>query len=143
MAAFFVRRPIVAISISIILVLGGLVMLRSLPIAQFPEIAPPQVIVNARYVGADAVTVEQSVATPLEQQVNGVERMLYMQSTSSSDGSMNLRVSFEVGTNPDIAQVLVQNRVAQATPRLPGSVSAYGVTVRKAFPSPLIIIALY
>jgi HAE1 family hydrophobic/amphiphilic exporter-1 len=78
MAAFFVRRPIVAISISIILVVAGLVMMRTLPFAQFPEIAPPQVMVNARYIGADAVTVEQSVATPLEQQVNGVERMLYM-----------------------------------------------------------------
>jgi len=143
MAAFFIRRPIVAIAISIILVVGGLVMIRALPIAQFPEIAPPQVMVTARYVGADAVTVEQSVATPLEQQVNGVERMLYMQSTNSSDGSMTLRVSFEVGTNPDIAQVLVQNRVAQALPRLPLSVSSYGVTARKAFPSPLIIFALY
>jgi HAE1 family hydrophobic/amphiphilic exporter-1 len=142
MAAFFVRRPIVAIVIAIVLVLGGLVLLGDLPIAQFPNITPPQVTVNAVYVGADAVTVEESVATPIEQQVNGVDRMIYMQSTNGSDGTMTLNVSFEVGMNPDTAQILVQNRVAQAQARLPASVGAYGLTVRKRFPSPLIVFAL-
>jgi HAE1 family hydrophobic/amphiphilic exporter-1 len=143
MAAFFVRRPIVAMVLSIVLVLGGAVLMRSLPVARFPEIVPPQVLVSAIYAGADALTVAQSVATPLEQQMNGVDRMLYLQSTNSSDGTMSLRVSFEVGTDPDTANVLVQNRVAQATPRLPAVVNAYGVTVRKVFASPLMVLALY
>ncbi|HEY1584381.1 MAG TPA: multidrug efflux RND transporter permease subunit [Polyangia bacterium] len=142
MAAFFVRRPIVAIVISIVLVIAGLVMMRGLPIEKFPDITPPQVSVTANYVGADAVAVEQSVATPIEQQVNGVDRMIYMQSTNASDGTMSLTASFEVGTNPDTAQVLVQNRVAQAQARLPPSVGAYGLQVRKRFASPLVVYAL-
>ncbi len=137
MAAFFVRRPTVAIVISIVLVIAGLVLMRGLPIEKFPDITPPQVQVSATYVGADAVSVEESVATPIEQQVNGVDRMIYMQSTNANDGSMTLNVSFEVGMNPDIAQVLVQNRVAQAQARLPPSVSRYGLTVKKRFASPL------
>ena len=143
MAAFFVRRPIVAIVISIVLVIAGLVIMRGLPIEQFPSITPPQVTTSATYVGADAVTVEQSVATPIEQQVNGVDRMIYMQSTNTNDGTMTLTVSFDVGMNPDTAQVLVQNRVAQATARLPQSVAQYGLTVRKRFASPLIVFALH
>ena len=106
MSAFFIRRPIVAMVISIVLVIAGLVAMRSLPIDKFPPITPPQVVVSANYVGADAVTVEQSVATPIEQQMNGVDRMLYMQSINANDGTMSLRVSFEVGTNPDTANVL-------------------------------------
>src|SRR5579859_849467 len=138
MAAFFVRRPTVAMVISIVLVIAGLVLMRGLPIEKFPNITPPQVQVAATYVGADAVSVEESVATPIEQQVNGVDRMIYMQSTNANDGSMTLTVSFDVGMNPDIAQVLVQNRVAQAQARLPPSVSAYGLTVKKRFASPLV-----
>src|ERR1700751_185720 len=103
MAPFFVRRPIVAIVISIILVIAGLVMMRGLPIEKFPDITPPQVQVTANYVGADAAALEQSVATPLEQQVNGVDHMIYMQSTNASDGTMTINVSFDVGTNPDTA----------------------------------------
>lgn len=143
MAAFFVRRPIFAMVISILIVLGGLITLRTLPIAMLPDIAPPQVLVSTNYKGADAITVEQSVATPIEQQMNGVDRMIYLQSINSNDGTMNLRVSFEVGTNPDIANVLVQNRVSQATPRLPAPVNAYGISVRKVTASPLIVVALY
>ncbi len=143
MAAFFVRRPTVAIVISIVLVIAGLVLMRGLPIEKFPNIAPPQVTASATYVGADAVSVEESVATPIEQQVNGVDRMIYMQSTNANDGTLTLTVSFEPGMSPDIAQVLVQNRVAVAQARLPPSVSQYGLTVRKRFASPLVAYGLY
>jgi HAE1 family hydrophobic/amphiphilic exporter-1 len=142
-SAFFVRRPIVAMVISIILVVAGVVAMGSLPIDKFPPITPPQVVVAANYVGADAVTVEQSVATPIEQQMNGVDRMIYMQSINASDGTLSLRVSFEVGTNPDTANVLAQNRVSWALPRLPQAVSAYGITTKKTFPSPLLVFALH
>ena len=143
MSAFFIRRPIVAMVISIVLVIAGLVAMRSLPIDKFPPITPPQVVVSANYVGADAVTVEQSVATPIEQQMNGVDRMIYMQSINANDGTMSLRVSFEVGTNPDTANVLAQNRVSWAQARLPSSVNAYGLITKKTFASPLIALALY
>jgi HAE1 family hydrophobic/amphiphilic exporter-1 len=143
MAAFFVRRPTVAIVISIVLVIAGLVLMRGLPIEKFPNITPPQVQVSATYVGADAVSVEESVATPIEQQVNGVDRMIYMQSTNANDGTMSLAVSFDPGMNPDTAQVLVQNRVAVAQARLPLSVAQYGLTVRKRFASPLVAYGLY
>jgi HAE1 family hydrophobic/amphiphilic exporter-1 len=142
-ADFFVRRPTVAIVISIVLVITGVVMMLSLPIDKFPPITPPQIVVSANYVGADAVTVEQSVATPIEQQMNGVDRMIYMQSLNASDGTMSLRVSFEVGTNPDTANVLAQNRVGWALPRLPAAVSAYGLITKKTFASPLLAYALY
>jgi HAE1 family hydrophobic/amphiphilic exporter-1 len=143
MAAFFVRRPTVAIVISIVLVIAGLVLMRGLPIEKFPNITPPQVQVAATYVGADALSVEESVATPVEQQVNGVDRMIYMQSTNANDGTMTLTVSFEPGMSPDIAQVLVQNRVAVAQTRLPQSVAQYGLTVRKRFAAPLVAYGLY
>ena len=119
MATFFIRRPIVAIVIAIVTVLGGIVSLRGLPVAQFPDIVPPQIIVTGTYTGADAVTIEQSVATPLEQQMNGVDDMIYMQSTNGNDGSMQLTVTFGIDTNPNIDQVNVQNRMAQAQPNLP------------------------
>ena len=131
MAAFFIRRPIVAIVIAIVTVLGGIVSLRGLPVAQFPNIVPPQIMVTANYTGADAVTIEQSVATPLEQAVNGVDDMIYMQSTNGNDGSMQLTVTFGIDTNPNIDQVNVQNRMAQAQPNLPPDVAQYGLTMRK------------
>jgi hydrophobic/amphiphilic exporter-1 (mainly G- bacteria), HAE1 family len=143
MSAFFIRRPIVAIVMSLILVIAGLVMIRGLPIANFPEITPPQVQVSAIYTGADALTVEQAVATPIEQRMNGVDRMIYMQSVNGSDGTYTLNVYFEVGTDPNTANVLAQNRVSQAQSRLPAAVTAYGVTVNKVIASPLLAFALY
>jgi hydrophobic/amphiphilic exporter-1 (mainly G- bacteria), HAE1 family len=143
MTSFFVRRPIVAIVISLVLVIAGLVTMGSLPIAQFPDITPPQVSVTAQYTGADAVTVEQSMATPIEEQMNGVDKMIYMQSVNGSDGSFTLNVYFDVGTDPNIDSVLAQNRVSQAQSRLPQSVTQYGLTVQKKFGLPLIAFVLY
>ena len=138
MASFFINRPIVAMVIAILTVLGGLIALRGLPLAQFPDIVPPQIIVDTTYTGADAVTIEQSVATPLEQQMNGVDNMLYMQSTNANDGTEELRVTFGVETNVSIDQVNVQNRVAQAQPNLPADVNAYGFTTRKSTGFPIL-----
>jgi hydrophobe/amphiphile efflux-1 (HAE1) family protein len=141
-AEFFVRRPIVAMVLAIIIVILGLVALRGLPVAQYPEITPPVVQVSATYTGANAISVEQSVATPIEQKVNGVEDMIYMDSTNSSDGSMNLSVSFDVGTNLDMANVLAQNRVSEAQPALPEEVKRLGVTVKKRLSFPLLLVSL-
>jgi HAE1 family hydrophobic/amphiphilic exporter-1 len=140
--AFFVDRPIVAMVISIVTVLLGAVALSDLPIAQYPEITPPEIVISATYTGADAVTVEQSVATPLEQQINGVEDSIYMKSVNANDGSTQIRVAFEVGTDLDTANVLVQNRVAQAQPFLPEDVKRLGVTVKKSLSFPLMLVTL-
>jgi len=143
MSAFFVRRPIVAIVIALVVIIAGLVTMRSLPISQYPDIVPPQVQVSAVFTGADALTVEQAIATPIEQQMNGVDRMIYMQSVNGSDGTYTLNVYFEVGTDPNTANVLAQNRVSQAQARLPAPVTAYGVTTKKVNASPLLAMALY
>src|SRR2546427_1117043 len=143
MARFFINRPIVAIVISIITVVAGLLAMRSLPVAQYPSIIPPQIIVNATFTGADAVTVEQSVATPLEQQMNGVDDMLYMQSTNANDGTMALTVTFDIDTDPNIDQVNVTNRVAQAQPNLPPDVNQFGLSYRKSTGLPMLVISLY
>ncbi|MDH4015689.1 MAG: efflux RND transporter permease subunit, partial [Chromatiales bacterium] len=142
MAEFFVRRPIVAMVIAIIIVIVGFVALGRLPIAQYPEITPPMVAVSATYTGASATNVEQSVATPIEQKVNGVEDMIYMNSTNSSDGRMTLNVSFEVGTDLDMANVLTQNRVSEAQATLPEEVKRLGTTVKKQLSFPLLLISL-
>src|SRR4030095_8829815 len=123
--------------IAIITVIGGLIAMRSLPVAQFPEIVPPQIIVNTTYTGADAVTIEQSVATPLEQQMSGVDDLLYMQSTNANDGCMPLPVPSGDDTNPNIDQVNVQNRVAQAQPNLPADVNQFGLNMRKSTGLPM------
>jgi HAE1 family hydrophobic/amphiphilic exporter-1 len=143
MANFFIRRPIVAIVIAIITVLLGLNSLRGLSFEQYPFLAPPTIRVTATYPGASAVAVEQSVATPIEQEVNGVEGMIYMKSSNTSDGRMQLDVNFLVGTNQDMANVLTQNRVSSAQARLPQEVVQQGVTVKKQSPSILMLISLY
>src|SRR5438045_3773086 len=143
MSAFFIRRPIVAMVIAILTVLIGAVSLVGLPIAQFPQIIPPQVILTTAFTGADALTVEQSVATPIEQQMNGVDNSLYIQSTNANDGTLTQTVTFDVGTNIDINNVLVQNRFSQAQTFLPQDVKNYGVTIKKSLAFPLMVISLY
>jgi HAE1 family hydrophobic/amphiphilic exporter-1 len=143
MAQFFIRRPIVAIVISILTVLLGVITLKGLAVEQYPFLAPPNIRVIATYPGASAEAVEQSVATPIEQEVNGVDRLIYMKSSNTSDGRMMLDVNFEVGTDQDIANVLTQNRVSAAEARLPQEVSQQGVTVKKQSPSILMLISLY
>jgi hydrophobic/amphiphilic exporter-1 (mainly G- bacteria), HAE1 family len=143
MSNFFIRRPIVAMVIAILTVLIGAVSLFGLPIAQFPQILPPQVNLTTTYTGADAVTIEQSVATPIEQQMNGVDRMLYVQSTNANDGTMYQTVTFDVGTDTDVANVLVNNRYSQAQPFLPQDVKNFGVTIKKSLAFPLMIVSLY
>ena len=142
MSEFFVRRPIVAMVISIVIVLVGLVAMKSLPISQYPEITPPEVLVTTSFQGANALNVEQAVATPIEQKVNGVEEMLYMKSVNASDGSLSLRIAFEVGTDLDNANMLTVNRVNQANAILPNEVKQSGVVTKKALPFPLMIVSL-
>ena len=139
---FFIDRPIFAAVISILITLVGGVAYLTLPVAQYPEIAPPSISVAATYPGASAEIIAKTVATPLEQEINGVDNMLYMTSQSTSDGSMSLAVTFRLGTNLDTAQVLVQNRVATALPRLPEEVRAIGVTVNKQSPDLMMVIHL-
>ena len=142
MVDFFIGRPIVAMVIAIIMVIVGLVSIQRLPIAQYPDITPPEISVEATYTGADAVAVEQSVATPIEQKVNGVENSIYMKSINSNDGKMALTVSFEVGSDLDISNVLVQNRVSEAQASVPEEVTRLGITVKKKLAFPLMLVTL-
>src|SRR4051795_13547952 len=142
MSRFFVNRPIVAMVMSIVIVMLGVVAMKGLPIAQYPDIVPPMIQVTTTFIGASATDVEASVATPLEQQINGVEQGLYMKSTNANDGTLTLKVSFEVGSNLDMNNVLTQNRVSQAMPQMPQSVKNYGVSVKKALAFPLLVISI-
>jgi len=142
MAKFFINRPIVAIVISIVLVIVGIVALLGLPIAQYPNIVPPEIVLSTVYVGADAQTVEQSVATPIEQEMSGVDHMNYMYSLNANNGEMKLVVNFDVATDPNIDQVLAQMRKSQADPKMPSEVRESGITVKKSTAAPLLLIAL-
>ena len=143
MSKFFINRPIVAMVIAILTVIVGAITIVSLPISQFPAIAPPEVQVNTTYVGADAQTVEQSVATPIEQQMSGVDNMNYMYSTNSSTGEIRLIVDFDVKTDPNTDLILAQLRESQAASQLPADVTNYGVTVQKTVTAPLMLVSLY
>src|SRR5690242_11285028 len=140
---FFIERPIFANVIAIVTMLIGVVALVNLPIERYPEITPPTVMVMASYPGAEAQTLADTVAAPIEQEVNGVENMLYMSSTCSSDGSYKMTVTFEVGTDLDEAQVLVQNRLAVAMPRLPEEVQRQGVTAKKQSTNIVLAVSLF
>ena len=143
MYKFFIERPIVSMVISIIMVIVGAVAVLGLPTAQFPNIADPQVQVNATYVGADALTVEQSVATPIEQQMSGVDNMEYMYSLNANNGTMKLTVDFNIQTDPNTDQILAQMRQGQAASQLPAAVNNFGVTVQKSTAAPMMIFDLY
>jgi len=142
-ASFFIRRPIVAMVIAILMVLIGIVAMRRLPTAQFPNIAPPEIQVKATYPGADAVTVEQSVATPIEQQMSGVDNMNYMYSNNANNGQITLTVNFDIKTDPNTDQILAQMRTNQANSQLPIDVVNYGVTVQKSTTAPLMLVNLF
>src|SRR5215472_5870545 len=140
---FFIQRPIFASVLSLLIFLAGIVSVVNLPVAQYPPITPPSIMVSCNYPGADASVVAESVAAPIEQQVNGVENMLYMVSQSNNDGSYTLTVTFKPGVNLNFAQVLVQNRVNLALPLLPDVVKQAGVTTRKRNPDILLVIGVY
>ena len=142
MSRFFIRRPIVAIVIAILTVIVGVVAMLTLPTSQYPDIVPPEIMVQATYPGADAKTLAQAVATPVEQQMNGVDNMLYMSSVSANNGQATLYVDFDVKTNADTDQVLSQLRVAQAQAQLPAQVNAAGIVVQKSLTSPLMVLSL-
>ena len=143
MSEFFVRRPIVAIVIAILMTLIGGVCILALPIAQYPQIAPPEIQVQTHFTGADAITIEQSVAAPIEQQMSGVDNMNYMYSINANSGDIRLIVDFDVATDPNIDQVLTQIRVSQAQSQLPADVNNYGLTVKKSTTAPLMLISVY
>ena len=126
---FFIRRPRFAMVVAIVLALAGAISEFRLPVAQYPNVTPPQISVGASYRGADAATLANTVAAPLEEQLNGVDGMIYMSSTSDNSGNYELTITFDMGTDPDMALVKVQNRVQQASPMLPSEVTAQGITV--------------
>src|SRR4029077_19758599 len=142
MSEFFIRRPIVAIVIALLMVIVGAICLLGLPIAQYPNIAPPEIQILTHYTGADALTIEQSVAAPIEQKMSGVDNMNYMYSINANNGDLRTVVDFDLATDPNIDQVLTQLRVSQAQSQLPPEVNNYGVTVQKSTTAPLMIIAL-
>ena len=139
---FFVDRPVFAVVLSVLIVIGGLIGIQALPISEYPEVVPPSVVVTAQYPGANPKVIAETVATPIEEQINGVENMLYMSSQATSDGVLTLTVTFKLGTDPDKAQQLVQNRVSQAEPRLPQSVRDLGITTVKSSPDLMLVVNL-
>ena len=139
---FFIDRPIFAGVLSVLVVLAGLIALFKLPSSEYPEVVPPSVIVHAQYPGANPKVIADTVASPIEEQINGVEDMLYMQSQATSDGNMTTTVTFKLGTDPNLAQQLIQTRVAQALPRLPEDVQRLGVTSIKSSPTLTIAVNL-
>src|SRR5262245_57753226 len=139
---FFIDRPIFAGVLSVLILLSGLLALRVMPISEYPEVVPPSVVVRAQYPGANPTVIAETVATPLEESINGVEDMLYMSSQATTDGLMTLTVTFKLGTDPDKAQQLVQNRVSQAEPRLPEEVRRLGVTTVKSSTDLTIVVHL-
>src|SRR6267142_5787521 len=144
MSKFFINRPIVAMVISILTVIVGAVTIVSLPVAQFPDIVPPEIRLTATYVGADAKTLEQAVATPLEQQINGVDNMDYMYSLNATANSQTtINVNFDLKTDPNMDLILTQSREQLAAGQLPPEVNNYGITVKKSTTAPLAVIALY
>jgi multidrug efflux pump subunit AcrB len=143
MSQFFIDRPNFAIVLSIVIVLAGLLALSVIPIAQYPDITPPQVQVSATYSGANSQDVADAVAAPVEAEVNGVDNMLYMESTSTNNGTYSLTISFAVGTNPDLAAVNVQNRVSLALPRVPSEVTQLGISSKKRASNILLGVNLY
>ena len=139
---FFIRRPIFAMVLAVIMILAGLLTVKTLPVAQFPDITPPTVNVSASYPGANAETVASVIGAPIEEQVNGVEGMMYMSSSSGSDGSYNLTITFDVGTDLDMATVKVQHRVSRAEPTLPSAVKQQGVQVTSRSTNIILFVAL-
>src|SRR5438477_2847560 len=142
LSKFFIDRPIFAGVISLLVFIAGLISVGGLPISEYPEVVPPSVVVRANYPGANPKVIAETVATPLEEQINGVEGMLYMSSQATTDGLMTLNVTFRLGTDPDKAQQLVQNRVAQAEPRLPAEVRTLGITTIKSAPDLTMVVHL-
>jgi len=144
MSKFFINRPIVAMVISLLMVIIGIVTILQLPVAQFPDLAPPEVQIRASYVGADAETIEQSVATPIEQQMSGVDNLNYMYSLNAGgNGQMTMIVNFDVKSDPNTDLILTQMRQTQAASQLPQDVTAFGVTVQKSVTAPLMVMGLY
>src|SRR5215472_2797065 len=143
MAKYFINRPIVSMVIAILMVLVGVAAMLTLPTAQFPNIAPPEMQVKATYPGADALTVEQSVAAPIEQQMSGVDNMKYMYSINANNSTLTLTVNFDVKTDPNTDQILTQMRESQAASQLPSDVNNYGVTVQKSTAAPLMLFDLF
>ncbi|RYY96115.1 MAG: efflux RND transporter permease subunit, partial [Comamonadaceae bacterium] len=142
LSKFFIDRPIFAGVLSLLMLIAGLIALRGLPISEYPDVVPPSIVVRATYPGANPKVIAETVATPLEEAINGVEGMLYMSSQATTDGLMTLNVTFKLGTDPDKAQQLVQNRVAQAEPRLPEEVRRLGLSTVKSSPDITMVVHL-